>query len=218
MHETTLHATNPPALLFDFGGVLVDLDKQRCIRAFDALGFDIRPFLGTYRQAGVFSRLERGEITTGQFCQELRALSGRPSLTDAEITEAWRKYLLDIPAERIEMLLKLRRHYRLYVLSNTNIVHWEMARDGYFRYQGRQVADFFDGVFLSYELGMEKPAPEIFRHVARSIGRPAGEILFLDDSEVNCEAARKEGFQARIAPAGSQWFQYFDENGLLKNE
>ena len=44
-----------PALLFDFGGVLVDLDKERCIRAFESLGFDIRPFLGTYRQAGVFS-------------------------------------------------------------------------------------------------------------------------------------------------------------------
>ena len=57
-------------LLFDYGGVLVDLDKQRCIRAFEALGFDIRPYLGTYAQAGFFSELERGAISVEGFCSQ----------------------------------------------------------------------------------------------------------------------------------------------------
>ena len=61
-------------LLFDFGGVLVDLDKQRCIAAFQELGFDITPFLGTYRQAGIFSQFERGEVNEQEFCQSLRNL------------------------------------------------------------------------------------------------------------------------------------------------
>ena len=204
-----------PALLFDFGGVLVDLDKERCIRAFESLGFDIRPFLGTYRQAGVFSLLERGEISVGEFCEELRRLSGNPSLSDEVIVEAWRQYLLDVPKERLEMLLKARKHYNIYILSNTNSIHWDMAREGYFRYEGKEVEDFFDGVFLSCELGVEKPAPEIFQKVVEGIGRPAEEILFFDDSEVNCEAARQCGLQALLAPANSVWLKYFDETGLL---
>ncbi|MBR2863649.1 MAG: HAD family phosphatase [Bacteroidaceae bacterium] len=204
-----------PALLFDFGGVLVDLDKERCIHAFDAMGFDIRPFLGTYRQAGVFSLLERGEISVAEFCNELRRLAKNPELTDESIVEAWRKYLLDVPTERLELLLKAHHHYELYILSNTNFIHWDMAREGYFRYKGLEVEDFFDGVFLSCELGVEKPAPEIFQKVVEGIGRPAGEILFFDDSEVNCEAARQCGLQARLAPAGSRWLSYFDETGRL---
>lgn len=204
-----------PALLFDFGGVLVDLDKERCIRAFDAMGFDIRPFLGTFRQAGVFSLLERGEISVAEFCAELRRLAKNPELSDEAIVEAWRQYLLDVPTERLELLLKARKHYNIYILSNTNSIHWDMARDGYFRYKGLEVEDFFDGVFLSCELGVEKPDPEIFRKVAEGIGRPAEEILFFDDSEVNCEAARQCGLQARLAPAGSVWLKYFDETGRL---
>lgn len=202
-------------LLFDFGGVLVDLDKARCIAAFDAVGFDVRPFLGTYAQTGILSKLERGEVTVPQFCAELRTLSGRADLTDEAIVHAWEQYLLDVPEERLEMLLKARRHYPLYVLSNTNEVHWAMARDGYFRYKGLHVEDFFEKVFLSCELGVEKPAPEIFKAVVDGIGCRAEEVLFFDDSEVNCQAARACGLQARLAPAGSIWLQYFDSEGRL---
>ncbi len=205
-----------PVLLFDFGGVLVDLDQQRCIRAFDALGFDIRPFLGTYRQAGIFSKLERGEVTVEAFCDELRRLSENPGLTDAQIVGAWEKYLLDVPAERLEMLLKAKTHYNIYVLSNTNVVHWAMAQNGLFDYKGKSLEDFFNGVFLSCELGVEKPDAEIFRRVAEGIGCAPENILFFDDSEVNCEAARQSGLMARIAPAGSLWLDYFDEDGRLK--
>lgn len=73
----------------------------------------------------------------------------------------------------------------------------------------------FEHIFLSCELGVEKPAPEIFVRVAEGIGVPAGDILFFDDSEVNCEAARQCGLQALVAPAHSEWLKYFDENGKL---
>ena len=76
-------------LLFDFGGVLVDLNKQRCIDAFAGLGFDIRPFLGTYAQAGVFAQLERGELSVAEFCEELRRLSGRADLSNETLVKAW---------------------------------------------------------------------------------------------------------------------------------
>ena len=140
------------------------------------------------------------------------------ALTDEAVVGAWRQYLTGVPAERLELLLKARRHYPLYVLSNTNPVHWDMARDGYFRYGGRTVEDFFEKVFLSCDLGVEKPSPAIFRAVVEGIGCAPGEILFFDDSEENCEAARRCGLEARIAPAGSVWLDYFDADGRLKEE
>lgn len=192
-------------LLFDFGGVLVDLDKQRCINAFKELGFDILPYLGTYQQGGFFSDMERGKITVDEFCDIIREKSGNANLTNEQIVEAWKRYLLDVPAERLEMLLRLKEKYTLHVLSNTNPVHWNMAVEGYFRYKGLKVEDFFDKIFLSCELGVEKPEPEIFEKVVKGIGCSAEDILFFDDSEVNCEAARQCGLQAVLAPANSAW-------------
>lgn len=202
-------------LLFDFGGVLVDLDRTCAERAFDRLGFDIRPFLGTYRQAGVFSLIERGEISIPQFCDEIRSLAQNPRLTDEQIVKAWEAYLTEVPAERIEMLLKIKQHYSVSVLSNTNRIHWQQACNDFFNYKGLTVDDFFDHKFLSFEMGLEKPAPELYGRVAQAMQVPPAEILFFDDSEVNCEAARQCGFQALLAPAHSGWFKYFDENGKL---
>ena len=119
------------------------------------------------------------------------------------------------PAERLDLLLRARRHYHVMLLSNTNSIHWAQARDGYFRYGRRRVDDFFEHVFLSYELGVEKPAPEIYAKVLEGSGAPAADVLFLDDSEANCAAARACGLQAVVAPAGGVWMNYFDEEGRL---
>lgn len=202
-------------LLFDFGGVLVDLDKARCIRAFDEIGFDVRPLLGTYVQAGILSALERGEADVPAFCDGLRRLAGRPALTDAAIVHAWEQYLTGVPADRLELLLRIRRHYPVSVLSNTNPVHWRLAEEGYFRYRGHAPADFFDKAFLSYELGVEKPDPRIFQAVVEGLQCRPEQLLFFDDSPVNCEAARRCGLRARLAPAGGRWMDYFDAEGRL---
>lgn len=203
-------------LLFDFGGVLVDLDKSRCIQAFQKLGFDILPYLGTYAQGGFFSELERGLITVPEFCQKLREVSGL-DITDNDIIEAWKQYLTTVPEERLEMLLKAKQHYPLYVLSNTNSIHWDMARNQFFHYKGLEVEDFFEKVFLSNEIHAEKPSPAIYQAVIEGIGGKAEDILFFDDCETNCEGARACGMQARLAPANSLWLNYFDQNGKLNS-
>lgn len=200
-------------LLFDYGGVLVDLDKQRCIRAFEALGFDIRPYLGTYAQAGFFSELERGAISVEGFCDKIREAAGNESLSDTDICNAWKDYLTGVPAERLEMLLKIARHYPVYLLSNTNTIHWKMAEEDYFNFQGHTVDDFFRKKFLSFEIGAEKPSEEIYQAVIDGIGCEPSDILFFDDSDVNCDAARKMGLQARVAPANNVWLSFFTADG-----
>ncbi len=202
-------------LLFDFGGVLVDLDRERCVREFNAIGLDITKYLGAYRQAGPFSLIEQGKMSIPEFCNEIRQITGRLDTTDQAIVSAWESFLPGVPAERLDMLLKIKQHYPLNLLSNTNQIHWRQARDEFFAYQGHQVGDFFDHIFLSCEMGLEKPAPELYEAVIKELGVPASDILFFDDSEVNCEAARRCGMQSLLAPAGSQWFKYFDENGKL---
>ena len=202
-------------LLFDFGGVLVDLDKNRCFTAFDAIGFDIRPVLGTYAQEGIFSKLEDGSLSVPEFCDEIRKMCKGVQPTNDEIIYAWQQYLVGVPEERLEKLLKIKQHYPLYVLSNTNSIHWDMALEDYFEYKGMHIKDFFEEVFLSYEIGAEKPDPAIFKAVVDGIGGEANDILFFDDSEANCIGARKCGLQAKLAPAGSLWFNYFDEDGRL---
>lgn len=207
-------------LLFDFGGVLVDLDRQRVEAAFDHIGFNIRPYLGTYKQAGMFSQLEQGRISIHEFCNGIRTLSQQQGdalqlLTDEAIVAAWQSYLTEVPTERLDMLLKIKQHYSINVLSNTNVVHWQMAEDTFFRYKGLNVKSFFDHIFLSCELGVEKPDPLIFSKVVEGLQVPAHDILFFDDSEVNCQAARNCGLQALVAPAGSEWFKYFDDYGKL---
>ncbi len=207
-------------LLFDFGGVLVDLDRQRVEAAFDRIGFNIRPYLGTYKQAGIFSQLEQGRISIHEFCNGIRALSQQSGdalqlLTDEAIVAAWQSYLTEVPTERLDMLLKIKQHYSINVLSNTNTVHWQMAKDTFFRYKGLNVENFFDHIFLSCDLGVEKPDPLIFSKMVEGLQVPAHDILFFDDSEVNCQAARNCGLQALVAPAGSEWFKYFDDYGKL---
>lgn len=206
----------PKILLFDFGGVLVDLDKQRCLDAFSALGFDASPYLGTFGQKGVFEGVEKGEASLSEFCRAIRQYGIRPEATDEDIIKAWEAFLVGVPSERLDLLLRIREHYTTAVLSNTNEVHWGLAQDDYFRYKGNCLNDFFSHIFLSYELGLCKPDVRIFEQVVNMLGVPASDILFLDDSEENCTVARQCGLQALIAPKDGVWMQYFDEDGRLK--
>lgn len=202
-------------LLFDFGGVIVDLKKEAAIAAFDALDFDIRPFLGTFKQGGVFALLENGDISVEDFCAELRTAANNPELSNDDFIKAWEAYLVGIPIDRLELLLKIRRNYPTFVLSNTNPIHWKQGVRDFFSWKNHRIEDYFDRCFLSYEMHLQKPDRAIFQAVAEAIGEAPGDILFLDDSEENCEAARNCGLQARLAPANGVWQSYFDENGFL---
>lgn len=204
-------------LIFDFGAVLVDLQKTDAMAAFDRLGVDIRPYIGTFRQGGIFALLENGDITLSAFYDEMRSIAGNPALTDAEIRLAWEQFLKGIPADRLEMLLKIRQHYEVYALSNTNEIHWTQSLRDFFTWEGHTVQDFFDGLFLSYELHQQKPDAAIFHTVQTALNCDANELLFFDDSETNCEAARQCGWQARLAPAGGEWLKYFTEDGRLRD-
>lgn len=205
-------------IIFDFGGVLVDLSKERTVEAFRALGFDAGTFIGTYGQGGPFASLEKGESTPEAFYAEIARLSTpfgtspvAGVLTPERIRAAWNLMLVGIPPRRLQALLRLRRRYRLFLLSNTNRIHWELSEKGsaYFAWQGHRPEDFFEHIFLSCDLHLLKPGEAIFRRVLNEAGLCPSETLFIDDSAENCAAAARLGLSVFCPKEADDWMPLF---------
>lgn len=196
-------------LLIDFGGVLIDLDRQRCIENFRHLGLDnVEEQLGLYSQQGFFMQQERGLISSAEFRDGIRELTGKPA-TDAQIDAAWNSFLLDIPKHKLDLLLELRQNYVVYLLSNTNDIHWQWACEHVFPYRGFRAEDYFEKIYLSYEMKMMKPDAEIFQAVLQDAGIDAKETFFIDDSAANCQTAETLGIRTYTPQAGEDWSHLF---------
>jgi len=196
-------------LLFDLGGVIVDIRRQDCIDAFHRLGFtDVENYLGDYGQADLFLRLEEGAVTPGEF----RALVRRhlpEGVTDSQIDDALNAFIIGIPRERLEALRRFRAEgYRTFVISNTNLIMWDGPIRAAFEQEGMGIEAYFDGVVTSFTTGCCKPDPRIFRRCVRDFGIRPEETLFFDDSEANCRAAAALGFDTRHVPPQSSFLQF----------
>ena len=192
-------------LIFDFGGVLVDLDKARCLQAFSQLGFtEANKMIDAYSQQGLFGQLEEGTISPEEFCSEVRRLTTCQA-TDENIWHAWNSFLVGIPTWKLEALIELKKHYPIYLLSNTNVVHWQYAITEFFPYGKWRVNDYFNHIFLSYELHQVKPGAEIFRTVITQSGIRPEETLFIDYATANCQTARSLGLHTYQPTQGEDW-------------
>ncbi len=198
-------------LLFDFGGVLIDLDRQRCVDNFKKLGLaDADNMLGLYGQQDFFRNYEMGLISSAEFRDTVRSrIADGHLVSDDRIDEAWNSFLLSIPSYKLDALLELRRSYRVCLLSNTNDIHWQWSLRHAFSYQGHRIEDFFERIFLSYEMKKAKPGVEIFRQVLDETGMRAEETLFIDDSAENCRAAQTLGFSTYTPKPHEDWRPLF---------
>ena len=123
-------------IVFDFGGVLIDLDFNRLLKAFKRIGFnDIESQLQTYERDGIFQKYELGEMTADEFRMSIREKSN-VTLTDSNIDDLWNLMLVKIPSEKLDFILGLRNNYNVYLLSNTNSIHWNYACKNAFNYKG----------------------------------------------------------------------------------
>lgn len=193
-------------IIFDFGGVLVNLDRKRCIEAFTRIGAGaIAGYVDECRQEDLFHDLEVGDTGVGQFCDAVRQACGGCNATDEDICGAWDALLTGIPKRRLDKLAELKRDFRLVLLSNTNPIHWRKAVDDYFTQGGLNVNYYFEKTYLSYEMRMLKPDEEIYRKVLDSSGMDAGDTLFIDDSKANCAAAERLGITSMHVTCGDEW-------------
>lgn len=194
-------------LLFDLGGVLMDLDRGRCVKAFEAMGMaDADSFFGLYKQTGPFMELEEGSIDPERFRTELRRLlpGTGAGVSDTAIDEALFKFLIGIPTHRLEALRDARRRgYKIYMLSNTNPIMWRgFITDEFPRSGGHPMDWYFDGTVTSFEAGVCKPDARIFDYACRKLCIRPEETLFFDDSAANCAAAEALGFASAVVSPG----------------
>lgn len=193
-------------IVFDLGGVIMTLDPAEALRRFKALGLsDAERYLDSYTQSGIFGNLEEGKITAGDFRSKLSSLTGH-ELTFDECKHAWLGYRKDVPQRNLDLLKELRaKGYRLILLSNTNPFMMDWALSCEFDGKGSSLNDYFDALYLSYRLGIMKPAPDFFRQVLDNEIILPEETLFVDDGPRNVEAAGKLGFITMCPDNGSDW-------------
>ncbi len=193
-------------LLFDLGGVIMDIRRLNCVASFERLGMkDADSFLGEYSQKGPFLQLEEGLINEAQFRDAVREyIDGE--VTDEQIDKAFCDFLVGIPAYRLEQLRQLKKQYGIYMLSNTNPIMWHSRIAEEFRQEGMEREDYFDGIVTSFEARSIKPDAKIFHTVVENLGIKPEETLFLDDSQKNLDAASALGFHTLLVAPGSEFF------------
>lgn len=183
-------------IIFDFGGVIINIDYNLTAKAFQQLGLDnFGELFSKAKQSDLFDLYEKGRITSDEFRTRLKQFLNA-DLDAAQIDRAWNAMLLDLPQERLNLLQKLKNTHRTFLLSNTNEIHINTIWDSLKNNMG--IDDFtayFEKTYLSYCVQMRKPDAEIFELVLTENNLEPGETLFIDDSPQHIEAAKKLGIQ-----------------------
>lgn len=190
-------------IIFDLGGVLINIDYTLTERAFREAGIDnFNELFSQLQQSSLFDKLEIGAITRAEFVKVMQETAKTP-VTEAQIINAWNAMLLDFPVRRLQILQQLHLYYDLFLLSNTNEIHEEAFNEILFRAHGMpNIGVFFDKVYLSHRVGLRKPMKEIFRRVLDDNGLKAEDTLFIDDSPQHIAAAKELGIQTIFLEKG----------------
>ncbi|MCW5907491.1 MAG: HAD family phosphatase [Chitinophagales bacterium] len=184
-------------LIFDIGNVIVDIDYAVPVREFQKLAVtDFSEIVSYSKQHHIFDAFEKGQITEQAFHSELRKFL-RPGVTDEQILAAWNSILLRYPKPKFDLLLELKKSYKVFALSNINETHVRAIDEAVRQQFGATAfADYFHTAYYSNEVGFRKPEPEIYTMVLEKENLNPAETFFVDDKPENVEAARKTGLKA----------------------
>ena len=186
----------PSNLLFDFGGVLYDIDYAATERAFLALGIEqFEEKFSKQRQSQLFDLLETGKIKSDEFLERMQSLCPIGT-TKVQLLNAWNAMLIGIPDEKRRLIESLQGRYRLFLLSNTNRIHARFFEAQIEKQYGlARFKSLFEKVYYSHEIGQRKPHASVFKWVVEQNGLKAEETLFIDDSPQHLEGAKQAGLQ-----------------------
>jgi putative hydrolase of the HAD superfamily len=192
-------------IIFDLGGVLLDLDFQRSIDAFEKLGLkDFENMFSQFKADELFAKLETGSLSEAEFYEAVKKRTEK-TITEVEIDQAWNALILNFRTASLEHLEKLAAGYRLYLLSNTNSIHLTYFKALFTRQTGKPLLDqYFTKAWYSNEVGLRKPGKAIFEFVLQEENMTAAETLFIDDTVTNIETARQLGFKTHLLLPGER--------------
>ena len=193
--------------IFDLGGVILDIRMQNAYERFVALGL---PAIELEKGGLAYKLMEDyqlGFVNTQSFCKQIADKCS--SATPSDIENAWNSICLGIAERKLNALRRLRKtgNVTVSLLSNTNDLHWDYCCKNWFDANGNRVDDFFGRVFLSQELHLQKPDPEIFRTAIRRLNANPSETIFIDDNAENTAAAASCGLQTLCVTPDVDWGQ-----------
>lgn len=200
-------ATPIKNIIFDLGGVLINLNYQLTRKAFEDLGVeDFDAFYTQHAANPLFENLEVGAIEPEAFYEALREATGL-TLTNSQIETAWNAMLLDFPAERLHWLSQIKNKYNIYLFSNTNAIHYNAFINIYRKVAPQLDLDlrfehFFKTAYYSHTLRQRKPEVAAFEAVIQDANLDPAQTLFIDDTLLNIEGAQKAGLQTVFLSGG----------------
>ncbi len=193
------------AIIFDLGGVLLNIDFNKVSTAFKTLG--LHNFDELYSQntaSRLFTQLETGHISNDDFFTAVNKNSSR-LITSDDIIKSWNSMLLDFRTDSLNALSTMKEKYRLFLLSNTNSIHLKAFNEIFNKTNGHHsFDDYFEKAYYSNEIGLRKPDPESYQLVIAENNLVAEETLFIDDTLPNIEGAKKVGLQTHLLLPGEK--------------
>ena len=192
-------------IIFDLGGVLLDIDFKLTTTAFENLGVQNPAALITQFTANdLFQKLEKGLLTDIAFYDEFR-VSTHTKLSNLQIQTAWNALLMQYRANSLDYLNTLSNHYSLYLLSNTNKIHYDSFSETLKKTTTyNSLEGFFTKAYFSHEIHLRKPDKEIFEYVLQDASIQAHETLFIDDTYTNLPEAEALGFKTHLLTPGEK--------------
>lgn len=203
-------------IIFDLGGVFIDIDYFKTERAFNALG--VTNFHELYTQhhaSSLFKDLETGKIDAETFYQRFRQ-QANTNLTNTQIESAWNAMLGKFINENVNLLEEIREKYIIYLFSNTNIIHYNAFQKIYSEQTGKNsFDDYFVAAYYSHDLGLRKPETKSFLAILEKEKLVAEETLFIDDTPKNIEGAKQAGLHTILLPDPGKLSRCFNDGAYL---
>lgn len=197
-------------IIFDLGGVLLNISFEQAAAAFRRLGVEnFDSFYSKESADHLFESLETGQVSDEEFLRRMQqyCMAGTGS---RQVEEAWNAILLDFRENSVKHLDLLRRRYRIFLLSNTNSIHYSAFSRQFIRDFGRPFDSLFEKAWYSHAIGRRKPYPETFTWALADADLMAAETLFIDDAAANIAGAASTGMKTRLLEPGV----FIEELGL----
>ena len=192
---------NAKAIIFDLGGVILNIDYKLTIAEFEKLGVkNADSFYSKKVQDPIFDKLEAGAISPKEFLEQLQKECDNASIELVE--NAWNAMLLDLPQSRLNYIKTLKNNYQIFLLSNTNAIHIRAFKNKIGAEKWKAFSSVFDKMYLSHEIGLRKPDKEAFQIILEENKLKPNEVFFIDDSPQHIEAAKKLGIHCHYLVEG----------------
>jgi putative hydrolase of the HAD superfamily len=204
-------------IIFDLGGVILDIDETIVYKELEKMGINTSELAHSKEFIEIMSKFDTGIYTAPTFRKKCKDLLGIEKMTDQKFDSIWNAMLLDIPRERVEAIEKVKKHYRIFLMSNTNEIHYDLyVRDLQLRFGYNEFDELFNKSYFSFAEHLEKPDPRFFELILDHEHLLPEETLFIDDTAANIKVAKSLGINTYHISREELVRNLFN-NGVLKD-